>query len=173
MMSSTTKAIWQTMVTDSNAKGEHNDCTVKALTAATGLDYDVCHDALAKLGRRNRRGCNWMTLGPKAAENLGFRMERMDHRDYSAKTMITVERDRAFRNGHYVIQVSHHVAAVIDGKVCDWSQGRRKRVQAVYCCTPIAGYAAPVSPEAGPLPTGPEAWQSFRKFTKRDNLELF
>jgi hypothetical protein len=171
-MSSTSKAIWDTMATASRNHGETNDCTVLALTAATGLTYDECHAALAKTGRRNRKGCTWYIQGPKAARALGFDMRRMEKNEYRAKTMITAERDRALRSGHFVCQVSRHVAAVIDGKVIDWSAGRRKIIQAVYECTPIPGFAAPVIDRAD-VPAGSATWQAFKKYKKADNLELF
>lgn len=171
MLSGSTKAIWDTMATASAAHNEHRDCTVKALTAATGLTYDECHAALAKTGRRNRKGCHWYIQGPKAAEALGFNMRRMDRSEYNAKTMITAAKDRNLRSGRYVVQVRRHVAGMIDGKVVDWSEGRRHRVEDIYECTPIAGYKAPLP--MGPIPTGTETWRSFRKYTKRDNLELF
>jgi hypothetical protein len=155
------------MATASRAHNEHNDCTVKALTAATGLSYDECHHALAKQGRKPRKGCHFHTVGKRAAADLGFLMETMDWRDYSAKTMISAERDRRLAKGRYVLQVRAHVAALVDGKVIDWSQGRRHRIKAVYSFTPIA------KPEPTKLPKGSEKWQSFRKYTKQDNLELF
>ncbi len=170
-MEASSKAIWDTMAEASRSHGEHNDCTVKALTAATGLDYDTCHAALAAEGRRNRRGCNWFTMGPRAANKLGFNMERIT--GYSAKTMISAERDRRLAKGRFVAQVRGHVAAVVDGNVVDWTQGRRHKIQYIYECTPIPGFAAPTAPTAGPLPTGSADWRSFRKYTKQDNLELF
>lgn len=173
MMSATTKQQWQSMVASSKAKGEHNDCTVKALTAATGLSYDQCHAALAKHGRKHRKGCHFASVGKKAAADLGFLMETLPWDSYRAKTCITAERDRALRNGRYVLQVRRHVAAMIDGEVCDWSQGRRHRLQAVYSFTPIPGHVAPEAPMRDPLPTGSATWQSFRKYTKKDNFELF
>jgi len=172
MMSATTKAVWDSMVTESKAKGEHNDCTVKALTAATGLPYDQCHAALKKLGRKNRRGCNWMTMGPLAAKALGFNLDRLDFSEYNAKTMITAARDRRLQAGNFVVQVSRHVAAMVDGKVIDWSEGRAKRIQCIYECTPIAGYQAPVF-DRGTIPAGSADWQSYRKYKKQDNYNLF
>ena len=159
------------MVGASTAKGETKDCTVKALTAATGLSYDECHAALAKTGRRNRKGCQWWSQGPKAAESLGYNMRRMDRSEYRAKTMITAGKDRALRSGRFVIQVSRHVAAVVDGTVIDWSEGTRRRVQDIYECTPIAGYVAPLG--MAPAPAGTAKWQAFTKYTKHDQIPLF
>ncbi len=170
-MSSTSKSLWDTMATASKAHGERNDCTVMALTAATGRSYDECHAALAKAGRKSRRGCNFPTIGKRAAKSLGFLMEELDYLDYSAKTMITAERDRKLSTGKYVLRVRSHVAAMIDGKIVDWSQGRRHRIRNIYTFTAIdkaPAWAAPAK-----APAGTETWRSFRKYTKRDNLELF
>jgi hypothetical protein len=150
--------------------GETNDCTVRALTAATGLDYDICHAQLAKQGRKNRKGCHWFIEGPKAAKALGFEMRKMDRNEYRAKTMITAERDSSLSSGRYCVLVRGHVAAMVDGKVIDWSQGRRHRIAAIYAVSKMA--AAP-APKATPMPKGSQTWQSFRKYKKADNLELF
>lgn len=173
MLSGTSKALWDTMATASRAHNENNDCTVKALTAATGLPYDDCHKALAKQGRKPRKGCHFHTVGKRAAADLGFLMETMDWRDYDAKTMISAERDRKLAKGRYVLQVRRHVAALVDGKVIDWSQGRRHRINDVYTFTPIPGFAAPKAPMRDPIPKGSETWQSFRKYTKHDQIPLF
>jgi len=170
-MSSKSKALWDAMATRSSAHGERNDCTVMALTAATGCTYDDCHAALAKAGRRNKRGCNFPSMGKAAAKTLGFLMEELDWRDYNAKTMISAEKDRKLRKGNFVVRVRGHVAAMVDGKVVDWSQGRRHRIKNIYTFTAIdkaPEWAAPAK-----RPAGSETWQSFRKYTKRDNLELF
>lgn len=171
MMSSTSKSLWDTMATASRAHGERNDCTVMSLTAATGCTYDECHAALAKAGRRRRRGCNFPVIGKAAAKSLGFLMEELDYRDYSAKTMITAERDPKLRTGKYVLRVRGHVAAMVDGKVVDWTQGRRHRINNIYTFTAIdkaPAWAAPTK-----APAGTETWRSFRKYTKKDQIPLF
>lgn len=170
-MEQTAKLLWDSMSDSSRSHGETNDCTVRALTVVSGLDYDVCHKQLAKQGRKPRKGIHWFIEGPKAADALGFNMRRMKRNEYSAKTMITAARDPKLRHGRYAVLVRGHVAGMIDGEVVDWSDGRRHRIQAVYECTGQA--IAPVSPNAGPLPKGSSDWQSFRKYRKQDNLELF
>ena len=172
-MDESSKAAWKSMVSDSKAHGEHNDCTVKALTAATGLSYAECHAALAKAGRPHRKGCVFMVAGKAAAASLGWNMEMLSNSNFRAKTMITAERDALFQRGRWVIQVSRHVAALIDGKVIDWSEGSRRRIQCAYRFTPIPGFVAPLPAMRDPLPTGSATWQSFRKYTKQDNFELF
>ncbi len=175
MLSATNKAIWDSMVGASNAKGEHRDCTVKALTAATGLSYDECHKALADTGRKPRKGCHWYIQGPIAANALGFNMRRLDRSEYRCKTMITAAKDRALRSGRFVVQVKRHVAAVVDGNVVDWSEGTRRRIEDIYECTPIPGYVAPgtKAPMRDPIPTGSAKWLAFTKYTKKDQIPLF
>lgn len=174
MMDTNSKQLWDAMSLKSEAHGETNDCTVRALTASTGLDYDTCHAQLKKQGRKNRKGCHWFIEGPKAAEALGFTMRKMDRSEYRAKTMITAERDRAFRSGSFCVLVRGHVAALVDGNVIDWSQGRRHRIAAVYEVTRNANAPAPQpAPKAHKLPKGSSDWRSFRKYRKQDNLELF
>jgi hypothetical protein len=170
-MEATAKALWDTMSEASQAHGETNDCTVRALTAVTGLTYDDCHRQLAKQGRKPRKGCHWFIEGPKAAEALGCTMRRMQRSEYRAKTMISAERDPALRNGRFAVLVRGHVAGMIDGNVIDWSQGRRHRIVDVYEVTGQAEAPTPVRRDA--LPKGSADWQSFRKYRKQDNLELF
>ena len=114
-----------------------------------------------------------MTMGPLAANALGFDLKRLDFSEYSAKTMITAARDRRLQAGNFVVQVSRHVAALIDGKVIDWSEGRAKRVQCIYECTPIPGFVTPLAAMRDPMPAGSATWQSFRKYTKKDQINLF
>ena len=171
MMAATSKSLWDAMSLKASAHGETNDCTVRALTASTGLDYDDCHAQLKKQGRKNRKGCHWFTEGPKAAEALGFTMRKMNRSEYRAKTMITAERDRNLRSGSYCVLVRGHVAALVDGKVIDWAQGRRHIIKAVYEVTKNAAPAP--APKAAKLPKGSADWQAFKKYKKADNLELF
>lgn len=172
MLDATSKTIWDAMSLKSSAKGETNDCTVRCLSVVTGLDYDICHAQLAKQGRKNRKGCHWYVEGPKAAKALGFDLRLMGRDEFNAKTMITAERDRNLRTGNFAILVSRHVAGMVDGKVIDWSQGKRKRIMAAYECTALPGFVAPVIDRAD-IPAGTTTWQSFRKYKKADNLELF
>ncbi len=170
MMSATTQSLWNAMSAKADRHGETNDCTVRALTASTGLDYDVCHAQLKKQGRKNRKGCHWFIEGPKAAKALGFTMRQLTRTEYRAKTMISAERDTSLRSGRYCVLVRGHVAAMVEGKIVDWSQGRRHRIKAVYAVTKDA--VAP-TPKAPKIPRGSQTWQSFRKYKKADNLELF
>lgn len=171
MMDTNSKALWDSMTLSAAAHGETNDCTVRALTASTGLDYDTCHAQFKKQGRKNRKGCHFFVEGPKAAKALGFTMRKMDRSEYRAKTMITAERDTSLRSGKYCVLVRGHVAAMVDGNIVDWSQGRRHIIKAIYSVTKDATAPAP-APKAD-LPAGSAKWLAFSKYKKADNLELF
>ena len=176
MMTASSKALWDAMSVESDKHHETNDCTVRTLTAVTGLPYDVCHAQLKKQGRKNRKGCHWYIEGPKAAKALGFTMTRLARNEFRAKTMITAERDSSISSGNYAVLVQGHVAGLVDGQLIDWSAGRRHRIQAVYAVTKDANAPAPApTPKARKrtMPKGSTTWQSFRKYKKQDNYNLF
>ena len=134
--------------------GETRDCTVKALTATTGLDYGACHKALADQGRRPRKGCHVYQM-QAAAKVLGFSMTRKERNTYRAKTMTTAPRDPRLRAGNLICATAGHVAALINGEVIDWTAGRRHRIQDVYIVEAI------------------EAPKEYKRYTKADQLPLF
>jgi hypothetical protein len=72
----------------------------------------------------------------KAARDLGYSLRVMDRSEYRAKTMITAARDPNLAKGRYICMVRGHVAAVVDGQVIDWSDGRRHQVKEVYEVVP-------------------------------------
>ncbi len=117
---------------------ERKDCTVVAMALALDLDYKTVHSAMAIAGRKHGKACNFSVIGPKAAADLGFLMETMPDYKYSAKTVLTAERDRKLAKGRYIIKMRRHVAALIDGKVVDHTQGRRKIINRIYTFTPMA-----------------------------------
>jgi hypothetical protein len=128
----------------SQSKGETNDCTVKALAAAAHVHYDDAWEALNRNGRPFRKGPKAMRrvingkrhiVCPaleKAANELNCDFRILDHNEYRAKTMITAARDHRLAKGDYICMVRGHVAAVVDGSVIDWTEGRRHRITEVY-----------------------------------------
>ena len=55
--------------------------------------------------------------------------------DHNAKTIRTASRDRSLSAGTYWLSVSRHVAAMVDGEVLDWADGRLHRLRAVWRLT--------------------------------------
>lgn len=113
---------------------EHKDCTVKAIAITCDVPYKVAHKALANEGRKPRCG-SYRHQQARAIKALGFDLERIK---VTAKTMVKVKGDSAVSKGYYLAYVRGHVAAVVNGKVEDWTDGRRHRIQQVYKVTPTA-----------------------------------
>lgn len=150
----TTSKRFAALLEASKNHGETRDCTVKALTAATGLPYGDCHKALADQGRRPRKGCHVHQM-QKAATVLGYSMTRKERNTYSAKTMTTAPRDPRLRAGNLICATAGHVAALIDGEVIDWTSGRRHRIQDVYTVEAV------------------QAAKVWKHYTKADQIDLF
>lgn len=115
---------------------ETNDCAVKALALATGESYEMAHYALECVGRLPRRGTSMQRIRA-AAESLGYTWETVDHDNYSARTPVTLEREwqkRGIRGG-FIVEFVGHVAAIVDGEVLDWTQGRRHRIWDIHKVT--------------------------------------
>lgn len=131
---------------------ESNDCTVRALANAADVAYDVAHRVLKKHGRKDRRGATFKTLHA-AYEECGFRLMQVcgdgkrarfaaRHTDANAGTNsvkwvdgITFGKlvEQLPPYGEYIINVTGHAVAVVNGKVIDtFHNNARKRVVAVY-----------------------------------------
>ena len=117
---------------------EFNDCTVKAIAIACDVAYKVAHRALANAGRKRRQGC-YPHEQEAALKALGFEVEYIH---FSAKTVKTLASDPVVAKGHYMAWVRGHVFAVKNGKVEDWSEGRKHRIKAVGVVRPAASRKA-------------------------------
>lgn len=112
----------------SKKHNEHNDCSVRAVALACNVPYSEAHAALHKAGRINRHGAR-RSQTFAAVRSLGFELVQINyHRQ--ARTMTTAH--RACSNGACLVFVRGHVAAMVDGKVLDWTDGRKHRVQEIY-----------------------------------------
>lgn len=136
------------MQDESNKFGETRDCSVKAVAIACEVDYGVAHAALKKHGRKDKRSAYHGTIN-NALKELGFKKVKVD---CSARTVTTIPRDRAFRNGRFMVFVSGHVLAVTDGTVQDWTAGRQHRVKEAYEIVRMDAEATVVTPAPAPAP---------------------
>mgnify|MGYP001176202948 FL=1 len=112
-------------------KNEHNDCSVKAIAIATNQPYIKAHTVLQKLGRKNRKGCMPRQI-LSSIRVMGF-----SYKDCGrlAKTVTTLEA-AVSPSKRYICFVRGHVLAIVNGKIEDWTEGRRYRVQTVIEVTP-------------------------------------
>ena len=128
---------WQDIKKRSNEYREYNDCTVKALAVATGEKYDVCHYALAKCGRKRRRGAHMLQM-MRAASLLGFMMKPDDKRLHSIRKKkgsgITGKTagDWLPKSKRFILEYSGHVAGVRNANVIDWTDDRCHRVFRIW-----------------------------------------
>ena len=121
------------------AKNENNDCFVRALAAATDMDYDTTHQEVKEqFGRVNKKGTqNHMIIGQmlNAEENglligdkrfsvkvLGKARTHNTYKLYGnlidrKKTVKSFIKDNP--KGSYVLTVSKHALAIVDGKLID------------------------------------------------------
>jgi hypothetical protein len=111
---------------------ERNDCAVKAVSILCDVPYKVAHKALQNEGRKNRGGSAefWIRCAINA---LGFKIEAVQ---VSALTIATIESDIAVQKGFYFVMVRGHIASIVNGRVEDWTRGRRHKVLSVRQVTP-------------------------------------
>lgn len=92
-----------------------NDCTVRALATVMGSSYDEAYEELKRAGRKCRSGfrlSDW--LGAQAwATKIAFPAVK------GQKRMNPSSFVKTFPAGRYIVKVSHHVFACIDGIVHD------------------------------------------------------
>lgn len=113
----------------SNKYGEKNDCVVKALSLVSGYSYEKVHNYLRKKGRKFGNGTLKQIWIP-AMRDMGIKDNQSR---FNGKTTMNLRVPN--RKSNYLILSSRHVAAMIEGKVQDWSDGRRTRVLEVWGVT--------------------------------------
>lgn len=123
-LSDKAKSEWDSMCEHADLLKETNDCTVKAITAVTGVHYVDVHALMAKHGRPYRKGAKKYTQF-STLRDLGFVIEDVK---VKSKTVRTLGREFKGRPGNYLVWVKGHVLAVKDGEVLDWTNGRCHRV---------------------------------------------
>ena len=127
------------LVSSEIAKSENNDCFVRALAAATDMDYDTTHQEVKdQFGRQNGKGTeNMMIVGQMMnAEEKGLTIgdkkfsvnvlgKSRTHNRYKLygehimrkKTVKSFIKDNP--TGRFVVTVSKHALAVVDGELID------------------------------------------------------
>lgn len=116
----------QQLLTQSQSVGEKNDCAVKAVAAATEVDYFEVRKVMAALGRRSKKATP-QVITKKSLRILGFLLEDVTKR-FRSRTVRTLEREMKSERGAFLIWVRGHVLCVRDGTVYDWTRGKCHRV---------------------------------------------
>lgn len=123
---------------------EDKDCTVRALANAAGMPYKTAHSILARAGRQQRRGMTFTPLH-KVYTRMGFKLKGVFGSTYEARYIagsLNVEPQQGvtlarmmqrLQNGRYIVKISGHVFAVVDGKMLDYYGNLAgSRVQALW-----------------------------------------
>lgn len=110
---------------------EVGNCTAIAMSALLDQDFDVSVYALKEFTGKAPGEFGWEPY-LRAFKLMGYQVE--ETMAYRAKTVTTLERDPLLKQGRYLVSVSggRHAVALVDGKVIDWSEGRRHRIETIW-----------------------------------------
>ena len=107
---------------ESKKSKEANDCSVIAITIATGEKYKKVHGMLKALGRKDRSS-TLLEHSFKVMKELAD-VETVQPK---SKTLISLEKD--FPTGTYIGYTRNHMFCLKEGLIEDWSRGRRFHVK--------------------------------------------
>ena len=129
------------------------DCAVIAVSIATDTDYDVVHSMMKKHGRKDGKGTH-MDITTKTLQELGWTTNTLREDAYKwgrgrykkVKRVLSTVVGRSYEllkfvdcdtvnqmskrrlpQGRYLVQTRGHILTVKDGKVHDWTNGRKHR----------------------------------------------
>ena len=112
----------------SKSRREDNDCAVIAVSIVSNHPYDYVHEIFRQHGRKNRRGTpRHMTRS--VVRELGMFMEGPI--EFEGKTIKSL---RLPKDGRFLIVTRGHILAAINGKICDWTSGRKHRPKCIWRC---------------------------------------
>lgn len=103
-------------------------CSVIALAVCCNLKFGKARKAMERGGRSTGRGVN-MTMIRNGLAEFGFEGKALW--EFKSCTMSTVAR-QLDSSKTYMVFVNGHVAAVKDGIVQDWTEGRRHKVKCIW-----------------------------------------
>tara|TARA_R110002167_G_scaffold243200_2_gene448776 strand:+ start:769 stop:1206 length:438 start_codon:yes stop_codon:yes gene_type:complete len=120
--------LYQHLKTQSEKINETNDCAVKAIAVACGIQYKDAWNLARKFGRRFRGRTNSYRITFPAIKSKGFVCTDVwNHKMNKAKTIRSLKPLIPSR-GVFLVFVRGHVFAVRGGEIHDWSEGRCHRI---------------------------------------------
>lgn len=119
--------------TYSSPLGEDKDCSLRALVAAAGIDYESAKAIFEKHGRLENQGTphkvTEAVMSDMFPEATMIVMSIPDLMRTTGKPRMTLpEFVRRFGRGSWVVHVKGHALAVVDGVVHDWKERPATRV---------------------------------------------
>lgn len=102
---------------------EDNDCAVRSLVHATGLDYETCHEVCKKAGRKYHTGIEirwYRKPGWFLSEGKRFIFQEIKFPAVVAtRRMNPPDFVKQFPKGRYILNEGAHVEAAVDGVIYD------------------------------------------------------
>ena len=117
---------------------EDNDCAVLACSQLTGITYEESHALFKKHGRKDLSATEWDVTNAVYSE-LGYNLEELHFEllkeDGKPPTVRQMLVNQMLPQGRWLVYITEHVFAVIDGETDDWFKDSRYRVQHVWNIT--------------------------------------
>ena len=107
------------------------DCVIRALTVATGKDYNEIYKELFDISLKTGYILNEKRVEDKLLEKYGFIKHKQPRKVDGSKFTIG-EIDKLVNNGVVVIRCAHHLTAVLDGCLIDTWDCRCKCISNYY-----------------------------------------
>lgn len=104
---------------------DKGDCVIRAFAMAADITWLEAFDLLVENARKTYNVPNYKTNFGKVFENFGF--ERKSVKVVAGKKRMTVEDFcKKHKKGHFILEVAHHVTAVVDGVCYDqWNPANK------------------------------------------------
>ena len=111
---------------------EHNDCSVKAATIISGKPYWHIHSLFADRGRKHRHRTPQKISREVIEDDLKMETVEIFPRKPCGGRFTPITIGKYYPQGKYFVFTRGHMFALVDGKVIDWTKGRRHRVIKVW-----------------------------------------
>ena len=113
---------------------ESKDCSVRAVSIACNIPYPDSHTTFHMFGRKPCKGT------PRTVTDavLDFLADIGDIQYWKplqvpdGLTVRSIATDPQFNKGRYIVIISRHMLAMIDGVVHDWTANKLHRVKEIY-----------------------------------------
>lgn len=103
---------------------QSNDCTVRAVAKAGGFEYDMVYDLFMQSGRKSGRGFDLKTWAKKG-HIKGHKLVWTPLQAIKGQPRMNIAAfAETHETGTYILRVSKHVFAMIDGVVYDTGESR-------------------------------------------------
>lgn len=102
------------------------DCVVRSLTKASGSSWEETFKGLCELAYEMKYLPNADEVWKEYARSIGFEYKALPKVEKGGKRPIASELSKQLGSGNYILRVSKHLVASVDGKYYDsWDSGKK------------------------------------------------